>query len=129
MNQFQFKKSRILRSELNFTGSKKQDRKNFTGDAAVSCVMRIPKEPEVGKNVLFDASFSAGGPDEPISMEVLTRSVFKIEELDNPSSLREDAKGQCRDVALGKLYEKVRKLYKLHTGYALSIPEDGGEDE
>ena len=120
------KRNRILHSELNFTRFTKKNGP-YSGAADVTSTLRVSKDKT---KILCDASFSLGGKDEPLFISVTTRSRFQIADMEKAGFSEPDAmREECRKQAVDYLYQRVKTLYRLHTGANFPIPDADAEEE
>lgn len=119
------KRNRILHSEMDFTRFTKKNGP-YSATADVTSTLRVSKDKT---RILCDVSFALGGEEEPLFIRMTTRSRFQIADMaeagfSDPEAMREE----CRKQAVDYLYKRVKKLYRLHTGADLPLP-DGDADE
>lgn len=119
MNEFKYRETVILKSELDFT--RLQGSNDFRGDANLSTSVGISKDLEKNKTVRCMAELEIGGEEKAIRIYIKTTSVFDIQVLEDTETLRQDANAICLQRTLDELSQKLADLTRLHIGKEIKI--------
>ena len=119
MNEFKYRETLILKSELDFT--RLHGSNDFHGEATLSTSVGISKDLEKNRAVRCIAELEIGGEEKAIRIYIKTASVFDIQVLENTETLRQDANAICLQRTLDELSQKLAELTRLHIGKEIKI--------